>query len=703
MKNILLPIWLLFTGAVSAQQVPDGPFLDVLLTANTTTNIIAWDNGGDPIVIDANGDYEVTAEEAEEVFALDISGNGLASIEGIEYFTDLETLNCEQNNLTSFDASVLGDLEFLNCSENLLTSLDISYHDKLQNVDCSQNQLTSLIITGVEYLEELHCWSNYLPSLDCSGLTTLTVLNCSSNQIAVLDLNSCTSMTELTCYANNMEMLFIKNGSLETMPIDDFWVENALVYICADDFQIAALEADAPDTIQINSYCTYEPGGLYNTITGHVVYDADSNSCDALDFTAPSVKLMISAGAYEDTVFSGADGTYSFFVNTPGDYEITPVLENDYFIFEPVVVAVGVADGSIIEQDVCVSPDGAHSDIEIVIAPVTTAQPGFEAVYKIVYKNKGTQFEEGSVTCQWNDDLLQYINAEPAIDAVAPNLYTWYYDNLQPFESREIYMTLEVNTPTDTPPVNLGDELLFGMAITPADDEAPDDNYFLFEQEVVGSYDPNNIVCIQGEMQEPDAIGEYLHYIVNFENTGTAEANFVVVTYDLNTTDYQLDTMQLIDSSHEVQTRAQGNNFEFRFDNMMLGVADHGNILFKVKSKGSLMAGDEVGSQVNIYFDYNFPVITNEAVTAFDILGTEEFETDSTIKVYPNPAKDVVNISGDYGLTSVQLYDIQGRLLQTSLLNDTEMTLDLTGRAAGMYFVKVTSDKGVAVEKIIKE
>jgi len=225
----------------------------------------------------------------------------------------------------------------------------------------------------------------------------------------------------------------------------------------------------------------------------------------------------------------------------------------------------------------------------------------------------------------------------------------------------------------------------------------------LFAQEVVGSYDPNNIVCIQGEMQEPDAIGEYLHYIVNFENTGTAEANFVVVTYDLNTADYELDTMQLIDSSHAVDTRAQGSSFEFRFDNMMLGVADHGNILFKVKSKGSLMAGDEVGSQVNIYFDYNFPVITNEAVTTFDILGTEEFETDSTIKVYPNPAKDVVNISGDYGLTSVQLYDIQGRLLQTALVNDTEMTLNLTGRAAGMYFVKVTSDKGVAVEKVIKE
>ena len=726
MKNIVLPILLLFAGAASAQQVPDGPFLDVLLSANTTTNIIAWDNGGDPMVIDANGDYEVTAEEAEEVFTLDISGNALGIPDGIEYFTDLERLYCNDCGLTALEISALEDLEELRCNNNLLTALDLSALDKLihveclendlitldlsnkeylEYVDCSRNQtLAALVLTGSVHIKELYCWQNELTSIDCSELSEVEILNCSNNNLVTLDLNNCISLTELHCNANYIETLFIKNGSEEQIIGDPFWFENEpMVYICADDFQITALETLAPDTIQINSYCTYEPGGLYTTITGHVVYDADSNSCDALDFTAPSVKLLISAGAYEDTVFSGADGTYSFFVNEPGDYTITPVFENDYFISEPVVVSIVVADGATIEQDVCVVPDGSHSDVEVVIAPVTPAQPGFEAVYKIVYKNKGTQFEAGEVTCQWNDDVLQYISAEPAIDAVAPNLYTWYYDNLQPFESREIYMTLEVNAPTDTPPVNLGDVLLFTMGVTADEDELPEDNIFSFEQEVTGSYDPNNIVCIEGDLEAPDTIGDYLHYIVNFENTGTAPANFVVVTYELNTADYQLDTMQLIDSSNAVDVRAQGNSFEFRFDNIMLGVADHGNILFKVKSKGSLMAGDEVGSQVNIYFDYNFPVITNEAVTAFDILGTEEFETDTTIMVYPNPAKDVVNISGDYGLTSVQLYDIQGRLLQTSLVNDTQMTLNLAGRASGMYFVKVTSEKGVAVEKIIKE
>jgi hypothetical protein len=42
MKNIVLSLLMLLTLAANAQQVPDGPFLEVLLDANTTTNIIAW-------------------------------------------------------------------------------------------------------------------------------------------------------------------------------------------------------------------------------------------------------------------------------------------------------------------------------------------------------------------------------------------------------------------------------------------------------------------------------------------------------------------------------------------------------------------------------------------------------------------------------------------------------------------------------------
>jgi len=41
--------------------------------------------------------------------------------------------------------------------------------------------------------------------------------------------------------------------------------------------------------------------------------------------------------------------------------------------------------------------------------------------------------------------------------------------------------------------------------------------------------------------------------------------------------------------------------------------------------------------------------------------------------------------------------------LQTVLTNGTEAGIDLGGRAAGVYFVKVTTERGVKVEKVINE
>jgi hypothetical protein len=49
------------------------------------------------------------------------------------------------------------------------------------------------------------------------------------------------------------------------------------------------------------------------------------------------------------------------------------------------------------------------------------------------------------------------------------------------------------------------------------------------------------------------------------------------------------------------------------------------------------------------------------------------------------------------------LFDVQGRLLQTQLVNDISSELNITERANGMYFIKINTDKGSKVEKLMKE
>lgn len=81
---------------------------------------------------------------------------------------------------------------------------------------------------------------------------------------------------------------------------------------------------------------------------------------------------------------------------------------------------------------------------------------------------------------------------------------------------------------------------------------------------------------------------------------------------------------------------------------------------------------------------------------------------DSAVKVYPNPVKDVVSIdlSGIQSMNiSVAILDITGRrVYETSARNEKGVNIDLNGIGLnkGLFFIKVTSDKGEKVLKVIK-
>ena len=91
------------------------------------------------------------------VRALHVNGCSLTSLAGIEYFTLLEVLDCDNNNLTTLDVSKLERLLYLYCSNNDLTALDVSNQTELINLTCYNNQMTALDITQNTALESLLC------------------------------------------------------------------------------------------------------------------------------------------------------------------------------------------------------------------------------------------------------------------------------------------------------------------------------------------------------------------------------------------------------------------------------------------------------------------------------------------------------------------------------------------------------------------
>ena len=82
---------------------------------------------------------------------------------------------------------------------------------------------------------------------------------------------------------------------------------------------------------------------------------------------------------------------------------------------------------------------------------------------------------------------------------------------------------------------------------------------------------------------------------------------------------------------------------------------------------------------------------------AFDFLNTPNFELSDAIELYPNPTTGSITISRN------ELGEIKNIAIYNSLGAMVTDKLDLSGQASGLYFIKLTTDKGSVIKKIIKQ
>jgi hypothetical protein len=92
----------------------------------------------------------------------------------------------------------------------------------------------------------------------------------------------------------------------------------------------------------------------------------------------------------------------------------------------------------------------------------------------------------------------------------------------------------------------------------------------------------------------------------------------------------------------------------------------------------------------------------DQAIYGDALLSIDEF-TQQSISVYPNPAQDVITIEKNnrVEITAIKLYDALGRLV-LAVMGDVNQ-IDVSSFTSGVFLIKIETDKGVIVKKIIKE
>lgn len=198
-KHSLLLSFLALSLMASAQQIeineenfPDENFRNYLLEQSYSHK----DFYGNWYIWEFDCDYGITY--------MHISNRNIKSLKGIEYFSALQELFCDDNQLTSLDVSKNTELTILSCCNNLLTSLNASNIPKLEYLYCFNNQLTSLDVSNDSALVVLKCELNQLASLDVSKNPALVTLVCSSNQITSLSVSNNNELLYLWCFSNQL-------------------------------------------------------------------------------------------------------------------------------------------------------------------------------------------------------------------------------------------------------------------------------------------------------------------------------------------------------------------------------------------------------------------------------------------------------------------------------------------------------------------
>ena len=78
---------------------------------------------------------------------------------------------------------------------------------------------------------------------------------------------------------------------------------------------------------------------------------------------------------------------------------------------------------------------------------------------------------------------------------------------------------------------------------------------------------------------------------------------------------------------------------------------------------------------------------------------------ENSVNLYPNPAKEYVDIrvDGDLNVSMMEVYDVYGKLVNTVNVIDNPTRINVNGLANGMYFVRVTTDKGTVTKTFVKK
>jgi hypothetical protein len=116
-----------------------------------------------------------------------------------------------------------------------------------------------------------------------------------------------------------------------------------------------------------------------------------------------------------------------------------------------------------------------------------------------------------------------------------------------------------------------------------------------------------------------------------------------------------------------------------------------GFVSFRTRLNQQAKIGDTIYNKASIYFDYQKPIVTNNAKVYFSKnINLEDYNFENNISFFPNPNKGKLffNLGGKQ-LQSIEIINLQGQIVFTYSYKGDNETIELPETIQdGIYFIK---------------
>ena len=220
--------------------------------------------------VDTNGDDVLSSKEIKSAtdfyfcgYLADTGYNKCCSLEGIQYFTELQSLQLiGLHGITEFDLSLNPKLTmayFLDCGFN---SLDVS-KSSLRILNIHDECLETLILDNPE-LQQFTCSYCPIKELDLSKCPSLEEFTCDNMDLTSIDLShnqelcrlECESLPQITAFdfSNNGHLYYVKLTDLSNVETLDFSHNSELRYLTVNNLGVTELDL-SKNPIMEGLYC----------------------------------------------------------------------------------------------------------------------------------------------------------------------------------------------------------------------------------------------------------------------------------------------------------------------------------------------------------------------------------------------------------------------------------------------------------------